>query len=867
MDVNGTKYHLLYGCNDWGTCLSKDGKTPLAQLWRAHSDSALEWDDATASLRLTRKLPLFRRAGRMTPLDIRARRGASRDAYGNWYWIDADEHSLRFLPNGAYQSVQFWTSTDLAARCTPTDAAEFATPCVTPTPPVLLLRGLAVTTRHFLVVGDVTERGLLLFDLHRGGAPMLLRWQDDVPFEPWDIAPTPDGGVLVLDRSNLMYWALDSDFRLLADVAPDREAMFQPADPQSPRNLAHGAVHTSGYALEDDSPPGGRSPVSIEPGPNGTVLILDTDVQGDPPRDYSIVYVYQGATQLAEFSLQDAVEVVDPSVGEGEPQYFSVVGQDFAFVPTLPSSAALAKELIPPCDQPCTPPVPPSSSPAPATKQLIPGLGCSDAAAGDSGTSGAPAQSGILYIAERDGKQAIAFVLGEPTQPPIPRPDLLPMRRWDGKALVAADGKAYYDFADRWVQLEALYECHYVGRAVFTTPLPPTSTSAEDTVQVPGAPFDSQQPGCVWHRLLLDAQIPAGTAIQVRVRAADSPQLIEQTGWKKQPDLYRRSGGAEIAFYDPWSADSKPLFADTGTWELLFQDIVGRFLQLELTVLGTGRSTPALRALRAWYPRFSYLKNYLPAVYSEDATSASFMDRWLANFEGLYTNLEDKIEHAAELFDPTTAPAEALDWLACWFGVALDPLWQEGRRRFFIHNADKLFRIRGTVPGVEIALRLYIDQVFGDSLFDLACLGQGKVRIVEWWMTRGVGGLIYGDPTDTGVRELRALTSDDVMKNAHRFTVLIPHDLSDEQLAMAERIVNLEKPAHTDFQLKRYWDLFRVGEARLGLDTRLGEGSSFSPLQLGASYLPDVYLAARYPFDISDRIVSDRDRLGDLPSL
>jgi hypothetical protein len=146
-------------------------------------------------------------------------------------------------------------------------------------------------------------------------------------------------------------------------------------------------------------------------------------------------------------------------------------------------------------------------------------------------------------------------------------------------------------------------------------------------------------------------------------------------------------------------------------------------------------------------------------------------------------------------------------------------------------------------------------------------VGQGNVRIVEHFRTRGVGCQAYDPPDEKGVRKLRSITLQDVIDNAHRFTVLVPHTLLDEEQDIVQRIVALAKPAHTDFELKRYWDLFRVGEAQLGRDTRLGYSSAFSAMLLGNAYLADSYLEAPYPFDIADRLVSDRNRLGDLPAL
>jgi hypothetical protein len=67
---------------------------------------------------------------------------------------------------------------------------------------------------------------------------------------------------------------------------------------------------------------------------------------------------------------------------------------------------------------------------------------------------------------------------------------------------------------------------------------------------------------------------------------------------------------------------------------------------------------------------------------------------------------------------------------------------------------------------------------------------------------------------------------------AHSFSVLLPisgpqadANALAQQIDLASRVLRIGKPAHTRFDVKPYWALFRIGQVRLGLDTLLGLGA------------------------------------------
>lgn len=923
MDANGTRFHLILGYDDWARCTDEAAEklgpalvappAPCAESSRA----GLGWQSDRAELTLRPCLFQFQAAANDRAPAPEDRRGAARDRYGNWFWIDANRQEIRVNSAGTSVTSHFWSPGDGLDCQPPARPGDFGPKDLLPAPPILVLSGLAVTEDHFLVVGTLQPAGLLIFDLFAGGPPTQLLWPAGVPFAPFDMAAAPGGGTWILDRANRSYWALDRRWQVIRRTAtPPSPAAedFQPMDGSAVRQ-AQPAGYLRGITADAAFPLAAQDPIAIESLPDCSVLILDRN----PGQPFSLIYHDSFGQELQILSLEA----------------FQLSGHDIAYL------------------------------------------------AAHSGSEGQVADR--LYVAAAQGNQSFAFTLQQPpsspTNPPLFTLELvgeyLPMRLFGGKALVAADTRVYYDFADRWIPLVEQRRPRFAQQGTLLTRI-----------------FDGRDPACTWHRLMLDACLPPETEVQVWSRTSEDQEELPHVDWQPEPRLYRRSDGSELPYTRQPYSDNQ-----AGTYELLFQRAKGRYLQLKLTLRGNGRTSPRLRALRAYYPRFSYLNHYLPAVYREEPGPASFLERFLANLEGFYTTTEDKIAALQVLFDPRTAPPETLDWLASWFGVALDPNWDEARRRLFIQHALDFFQYRGTIRGLLMALRLVLEGCPDESIFrfqpqqggSATYLSTQSCRIVEKYRTRRIPAAVLGDPTDlSGLRRVAAgtawtpqqggaplharynallgspasfepfpvqdpggaksaawrqaaqeilgfvpaaiaaaeetwqdflahryqrisalnitygeelgdfsgvslpltLPSDGaplwdwyqfetillaMWRTAHTFTVLLPvpkelaFDTNEHQRrrALVERVVNLEKPAHTVFDIKFFWAMFRVGEARLGEDTLIDQGSRapqlLPPLILGQGYLAESYLdggpGPGHPPAGSSRFVVGREEL------
>jgi hypothetical protein len=870
VDVNGTRFHLIAGEDDWKSVRDAT-PTGVSSAWHA----------ASASMTLLPDLPLFPRSRRpggasaSLTVDPANRRGAASDRYGTWYWIGNDRQTIWRAPAATTRAVLYWQQ-----GATPDKGQPGAFVAQTPPPATSELGGLTVTTHHYLLVGTAQPPGLLIFDLHAGGEPLRFQFPDGVDFKPFDFAAAPDGGAWLLDADNHQLWGIDRFFRLRplgpVVVAPPEPGSFEP-----PAGNLAGFPNPDRAGVTSPLPTiiPADDPLALDVLPDGSLLILD----GAPPLGAN--------SSLLHYRLgPDGVTLLPPRV-EPLPSLVGVVAEGDAR-PVAGYDLAVA-----------------------------------------------PGENRVLVL-EREGNQAISYGLTFDAAGALDRIEAqavyLPLHYFGGRGLVAGvmpneEAAVFYDvtpFPDndravRWIRLHAIDLPRYKHEAWLETPR-----------------LDGHQPGVTWHRLFLDACIPPETQVTVWTRAGDDENLLEQQAFVEEPGLYLRGRGAELPYWNAFNPDpDEPLKPGTGTWEVLFQRAHGRWLQVRLVLTGNGRATPRLHRLRAYYPRFSYLRNYLPSAYSDDLLSADFTERLLANMEGFYSDVEGKIAHASALLDPRSAPAEALDWLATWVGLVLDPLWAKvgapqgggaltsmalplqmsggsvDRRRLMIRFARRLYQRRGTVDGIRFALLLLLDPCLEDTLRrferatavpdialqqELAALGlkyptaadgeaaledllfsyvlaspkRNRVRIVERWQARQGLASQSGDVTATP--ETPCPPAEDqasaqpvslakaIEDASHRFSVLIPEDLPGEEAAMVQKIVDLEKPAHTTYDLRRFWDYFLVGQVRLGIDTVLGEDSRFAPIILGSGALAEGYLESAHPMDVTERTVSDRDRPGQM---
>ncbi len=366
----------------------------------------------------------------------------------------------------------------------------------------------------------------------------------------------------------------------------------------------------------------------------------------------------------------------------------------------------------------------------------------------------------VLLRTNNPTSTVVTYTLGREGQSAAPRGDYYPLTEHD-------DGPFLH---------HRQQPPHYPVQDGPPAPLYPVSLpsfareGAVRNVTDAGAPLlDAGSPRAPWHRLYLEASIPPGCGIRIFLAATNTPQRPAED----EPDVwYEHVFGdvspvstskhvprgvwipsrSELPFHPGLlPGDAEP--NRRGLFTVLIQragrsvrTLQGRYLWVRAQLVGDGRSTPELAALRAHGPRFSYLENYLPEFYREQAfgpdadalsdtsTPSDFLERFLGLAEGILTPLEDRIASASLLTDPRWVPEESLEWLASWIGLSFDSAIPPERRRKMLEAAPRIRPWRGTLYGLKLAL---------DAL-TCGAVSEGGLVIVEEFRLRRTFSTILG---------------------------------------------------------------------------------------------------------------------------
>ncbi|MDJ0594334.1 MAG: phage tail protein [Pleurocapsa sp. MO_226.B13] len=232
----------------------------------------------------------------------------------------------------------------------------------------------------------------------------------------------------------------------------------------------------------------------------------------------------------------------------------------------------------------------------------------------------------------------------------------------------------------------------------------------------------------------------------------------------------------------------------------------------------------------------TYLQ-YLPEIYSEQ----QFLGRFLLAFEQILTGLEgaesepktgleEEISQIYQLFSPTEIDKffdsnnaqqqeilnDFLQWLASWVALSLRADWTQEQQQAFLANIVSLYRFRGTKKNLVELLQIYTGKEF-------------EPRIIEPEDT----------PFQIGVNSTIGVNTQIEGSPPYSFKVEVTLPIPDRELLQRQAdiilaLVDLQKPAHTNYDLTIFYETIQIGNperSTIGENMLIGNLKTFTNLE------------------------------------
>jgi phage tail-like protein len=185
-----------------------------------------------------------------------------------------------------------------------------------------------------------------------------------------------------------------------------------------------------------------------------------------------------------------------------------------------------------------------------------------------------------------------------------------------------------------------------------------------------------------------------------------------------------------------------------------------------------------------WVARRGYLE-LLPAIYRRSDQLGRNVVRDICHIlEHMFGSIEEKLAESHLHYDPLSCPAEFLPWLAGWIAQVVDMDWPEDKKRAIIRRGVDIYRIRGTLRGLKLVIKLFTGF---------------EPRVEEnRWPFKG-----FRVETDARIGIDTVVLPP--VELAHCFMITMPvkfTDVSPEMIVRIHHLIKMEKPAHVNYYLQ-----------------------------------------------------------------
>ncbi len=314
--------------------------------------------------------------------------------------------------------------------------------------------------------------------------------------------------------------------------------------------------------------------------------------------------------------------------------------------------------------------------------------------------------------------------------------------------------------------------------------------------------LDSQEIDMEWHQFIIGIHNIGNPSYEISIYAANSlERQINGTEQNIESVLLDRSMALQEkkTILQPYLQKKV-----NNTKDILLHDVKGRYLWFMVeTVLQIDQKLE-IEKIKVYFPRQSWI-SYLPEIYQcEDKNQ--FFERFLAVFQTMYEEFNDKIKQIPCFLDVDYADKAFLEWLAKWLDIAESYVWSKEQLQELLKNAVDLYKIRGTRQAVKEFVKIYTKDA--------------EPYIVENFQVNRCK-----------TKENEALLEHLYGNNPYRFQVIIKEEYvpTVTEYQALVKIIEEVKPAYMELELivlKPY--IFLSQHTYMGMNSVLGEYKGMS---------------------------------------